>query len=249
VAVVSEAGAKALWPGQDPIGRKLVVPHPNFELKRLDFDELTVVGVAADPVRRSGTSPIWANRVLFVPLDGNQATLIVTRSTDPAAQVEPIRRTVRALDPVVALVNASARENREQLRLAALNRVDAAMAIVSALAVAVSTIGVYGLMSFFASTRKSELAVRMALGASPASITVMMIRQAVRIVLLGLLPGVLAASLLSRVLQAHVVDFMPNDVSTWTASVLLVLLSGVAASYLPARRAASDDPAMRLRHL
>jgi ABC-type antimicrobial peptide transport system permease subunit len=135
------------------------------------------------------------------------------------------------------------------LRVAALNRVDAAMVAVSALAVAVSIVSIYALISFLAGARRRELAIRVALRAAPASIAGLLVRQAVRVVLFGLLPGVLAASVLSRVLQANVVHFMPNSVSTWSAAIVAVLACGAAASFLPARRAALQSPADGLRDL
>jgi len=116
------------------------------------------------------------------------------------------------------------------------------MAVVAALAVAVSVIGVYGLMAFFAAARRNELAVRVALGATPGAIVRMLVRQAVRVVLFGLLPGVLVASVLSRLLQARVLDFMPNDLGTWAAALVLLLLLGGLAGHLPGRRAAATEP-------
>jgi predicted permease len=257
VAILSQSAAGALWPGRSAIGRRLILPRPNLEARRLDYEQLTVVGITADPVRRSSTSPIWADRVLFVPFDaaslapleGIPPVFVITRSSDPAAQLEPMRRTVRALDPVLALVSASTRDDHEQKRVAALNRVDAAMVAVSFVAVAVSIVSIYALMSFLASARRRELAIRVALGAAPVSIGGLLVRQAIRIVLVGLLPGVLVASIVSRVLQANVVHFMPNNVTTWSGAIVAVLACGVAASFLPARRAARESPAESLRHL
>src|SRR4029079_19401204 len=104
------------------------------------------------------------------------------------------------------------------------------------LALAIAALGIYGVISYSVSRRTREFGIRLALGATPRGILRAVLDDAVHLVLVGLLPGVLLASWSTRVLEASIVSLMPNDIPTWAAVPIGVLVIGVFAAYIPARR-------------
>jgi putative ABC transport system permease protein len=104
-------------------------------------------------------------------------------------------------------------------------------------------------MAYFVSTRTREFGIRSALGATPGRVTRTVLDEAVHVVLVGLLPGVLIAAWSSRIVQASQLMFTPNSLFTWFAVPVLILVAGLLAGYLPARRAARIDPNVALREL
>lgn len=253
VAVVSQSTAAALWPSADPIGRSL----------RIGGDQrpwLTVVGVVDDPVRGARDSrddetseDIAARRpsnAVFVPLAQHYSdrALVLVRSDRPAAQIEALRAAVRDVDPNVALLDVALASQR----LDAFGPYRPIAAIVISLgvaALAIAVLGVYGVVSYFVSTRTREIGIRMALGATRLGVLKMVLDYALHIMLVGLLPGVFVASVGSRILEARVYRLMPNEISTWVIVPLLILAAGVLAGLVPASRAARVDPNVALKEL
>lgn len=243
VAIVSQIAADALWPGEDPIGKRA-----HFAAR----EWVTVVGVSADPLSSWDNSP--ANRVanfLFRPWAQNYTsnTLIVARSANATGQIEALRSAVRAIDEDVAVFDASTLDQSILAWAAPLRAAALLMNSLGVLALGIAMLGVYGVIAYFVSTRTREFGIRMALGATPGRVLKMVIDQAIHVVLVGLLSGVFLASVGSRWIESWQFDIMPNEISTWVVVPLLILAAGVLAGYLPARRAAKIDPNVALREL
>jgi predicted permease len=250
VAILTESAADALWPGQDPIGKRLV----------LERQTVTVVGVSPNLVsgltgpreefpgseRFPATRP--SNHV-FVPLAQHytEAQSVIVRSPS-RGQVEALRAAVNRIDEHVAVVQAATVSSLLD-RIGALWGAAAVMLTIAAVALAIAMLGVYGVVSFFVSTRTREFGIRLALGATPRGLMKLVFDYSLHIVIVGLLPAVFIAAVGSRLIESRQFDLMPNEISTWVIVPLLLVATGLVAGYIPARRAARTDPNVCLREL
>jgi putative ABC transport system permease protein len=221
-------------------GRGGVVPPPNW---------LTIVGVVRDvkSVRLdANASPLFYRSVLQAST--LNLTLVVRTSNDPAMLAESIRREVRAVDPnepvfsirtMDAVVRSALAERRFTMLL---------LALFAATALALSAIGIYGVMAYFVTQRTHEIGIRMALGASPRDVLAMVLGQGVRLAAAGVAAGIGGTLLVTRAIATLLYGVSPRDPGTLAA--LSVMLTGVAlfASYVPARRATRVDPIRALRY-
>jgi predicted permease len=232
VAIVSDSVAADLWPGEDAIGKRMLFGAVEW---------LTVVGVVADP----------AGPFAFVPFAQRYTPgmLVTVRSATPEAVVAPLQAAIRALDNDVAILDAAPAEATLLGWVRSVQATGVLVTSLGALALGIAMLGVYGVVSFFVSSRIREFGIRTALGATPGSIVRMVLDQAVHLLLVGLLPGVFIASVGSRIIENRIFKVMPNEISTWVGVPLIVLMTGLVAGYLPARRAARVDPNVALRDL
>jgi putative ABC transport system permease protein len=240
VAIVSESVVRRYWPGQNPIG------------KRLQFTSespwATVVGVAADTRYRELTRD-WltvyfpARQFFFFSPDN----VVVRTAVPPATLADELRRTIRRVEPSVAVHSIVA---MDQLMADELARPQAAMAIgilFALLAVVVAGIGVYAVHSFEITHRRRELAVHAALGASPVQIVAATLRRAIGLGAVGTVAGLAAASGLTQFLAAILFEVAPLDAASFVLAATGILAVVTLASIVPARRAGRTDPAVLLR--
>jgi len=244
VAVVSESFARRHWPGQEPLGKRFTVA----------FAERTVVGVVGDvrvrgperdpepqvylPYRQvpDGWLPFYAPKDLAVRAAGDPTTLLpalraIIHDVDPE---QPISN-VRLLDDIV---EAQTAPRRTQLDV---------ILTFAGLAFLLAAIGIYGLLSFAVSNRAQELGVRMALGATPAGIMRMVLREGLTLAAAGVVLGLAAAWAAGRSLEALLVGVTPSDRATLAVSLALVLVMTLAGSLVPSWRASRLDPATVMR--
>jgi predicted permease len=259
VAIISESAATVLWPGEDPIGRRIVFGTRVW---------LTVVGVSADPI--SGPSEFTQDRdvasysartqpsnYLFVPYDQmprHDRTWVVLRSPAHGGQMDALRAAIRAIDEDVPLLDVGTIQDSMFAWYGPQRAARALSTTLGALALLIAILGVYGVVSYFVSARTREFGVRLALGASPGRVLKLVIDYSIHVVLVGLLPGVFMASVGSRLAESsslrqlvpsHIL--MPNDIATWVVVPLLVLAAGVVAGVIPGLRAARLNPTVALR--
>ena len=244
VAVVSESFAARYWPGQDAIGR-----HFGFA-----FADRTIVGVVSD-IRVRGLESTsepqvylpYAQQpdnslVFYLPKD------IVIRASTPLDQLVPaIRAIVHTADPQQPISDVRPMKEIVDAETASRGlqvRVLAGFAMVAFL---LAAIGIHGVLSFAVSQRTAEIGVRIALGAQRRDILTMIARQGGALVAMGLLPGLLLASLAGRSLQALLVGVTPIDPLTFGAVTTLVILMAAAGTLLPAFRAVRIDPIRAIR--
>ena len=240
VVIVSDAMAKRYWPGQDPIGKRLKFIR--------DSDWSTVVGVAADTRYRELTRA-WltvyfpaAQFLFFSP-----GSLVVRTASDPRVLLPAIRQTIRSADPGVAIRSI---ESMESLAGKELSRPRAALMVstlFALMAIVLSAIGVYGVMSYEVNQRQRELAVRSAVGATPAALFRAVVLRSATIGFVGIAIGLAAALVATNSLRALLFEIRPADPSTFLAGATALLAIVLLATYLPARRAASADPVVILR--
>jgi predicted lysophospholipase L1 biosynthesis ABC-type transport system permease subunit len=240
VAIVSESVARRYWPGQNAIGKRLqFTPQSPWA---------TVVGVAGDTRYRELTRN-W----LTVYFPAKQffffaPAAVVTRTTgDASVRLNDIRRVIQAAEPGIVVHAASTMEQLVTNEVARPRAAVAVAMIFTAMAIVVAAIGVYAVFAYDLVHRGRELAVRAALGASPQQIIGIVLRPSLLLGATGAAVGLATASLLTRFLQTILFEVTPLDATSFAAAGLGLLAIVVAASALPARRAARTSLVSLLR--
>jgi len=245
VAVVSESLARRLWP-TGAIGQRLSVPQSQERGRPVPI-EREIVGVVRDI--RQGPADVDANDV-YVPLlqaPTRFAFVLVRTAGDPANWLSPLRSTMREIDPELALdrvrpLQAAVDETTARPRFLA--SLLGAFAIVSAL---LALVGVYGVIAYAVRQREREIAVRLAIGADPAQVTRLFVRQGGVILLSGLAVGLVGVVAAGRVIESQLFGVTPRDPIALAAAVGAFALAGLVAIWWPSRRAGATDPAAALR--
>ena len=243
VAVVNESMARRLWPGQDPIGRR-------FRLGDLAAGPwITVVGLAGDALYRSLEAEA-SRPMVYLPqaATGDRAMTLVVRTTASTAAVAgALRPAIWGVDRGVPLPVV---RSLEEIAAAALapQRFNASLfALFAGLALALSAVGVYGVMAHFVTLRRPEIGVRVALGASPRAIAAFVLRRGGAAAGVGLGAGMAGALALGPLLESLLYGVRPADPFTIAVVAGIFALVTLAASWAPARRAIRIDPVEVLR--
>jgi putative ABC transport system permease protein len=246
VALVNESFTRAAWPGLPPLPHRVTLQTAAGGTVARE-----VVGVLGD-IRHEGPA-IEPRPELFVPLaqaPTRFATYVLRTAgseADPAALAPPLRAALRSIDPdlapgalrpLVDLVQAALAPHRFH-RLLAL--------VLSAIALLLAVLGLYGTAAFSAHQRARELGIRMALGANRRRVVIHSLRQALAPALAGAVAGLLASLFLGRILGALLFGVSPRDPLALVGAPILLLLAAFLAGLLPAHRAARTDPAVTLR--
>jgi putative ABC transport system permease protein len=246
VAIVSDTLAKSLWPGENPLGKRLRwnVENPGSAL-------LTVVGVAADARHRGRVHDLlYPARDVYVPHAQRAERMIVAvvrASRDPSAIVDPVRAAVGRLDPDLPVFNVKTMteqlgEEEAETRFAAI-----LLTTYGALALLLAAIGIYGVLSYHVTLRTREIAVRMALGATRGDVHRMVVRDGMWPAVTGIVVGLAGAAALTRLLTGILFGVQPRDPRTFAEVAIMLGLVALAATVLPARRATSVEPLEALR--
>jgi putative ABC transport system permease protein len=248
VAIVDEGLAKKLWPGKDPIGHTIKM-----------FSEqavwATVIGVASD-VRARGLEAKAPETMYFAYAQSTQTayvtprsmTLIVRATNDPSTLVAPLRRIARDLDKSVAISRIATMESIVGDSIASRRFATALLAGFAVLALALAGIAIYGVISYGVSQRTYEIGVRMAMGASPASIVRLVVSEGGSMAAIGLLLGLGSALAVERLLRTMLVGVDTTDAPTLLGVIVVLAAVATAACALPARRATAVSPTEALRN-
>jgi predicted permease len=254
VAIVNTRLAHSYWPGQNPVGKRL-----KWGLPASTAPWLTVVGVAGDVVEGPpGSEPVIhvyvpytnvSDAALASSVAGLWRRLVigVRGEQDALALAASARGVVAALDPALAISDLQTIEQLERDRSAPQRFSAIVIAGFGIGALLLAAIGLYGVLAFSVSQRRREIAVRLALGAPPSGVLRLTVREGMTLVAFGLVLGALGAASATRLLRATLFETSVYDPVTFAAVPLLLGAVALAASYLPARRAASVDPIIALR--
>lgn len=252
VIFLNESAAAAMFPGQDPIGKRVRLSNTTGP----EQPWRTIAGIVADVRQRGLDSEVRTE--MFIPyrqfqhfsasVQARSMTLVV-RADGRAETLPPsLRAELRRIDPEVPLadvrmmtdvMSASVADRRLHLLL---------VGTFALLAVILATIGVYGVIAYDVLQRTREIGIRVALGASRGVVLLLMLRRGLTLVLIGSAVGLAAASVLTGPFSGLLFDVGPRDVAVFASVALLLMGAGGLASYVPAWRATRVDPLTALRH-
>jgi ABC-type antimicrobial peptide transport system permease subunit len=239
VAIVNEAAAAHFWPGQEAMGRVVEFSGENLPVQ--------IVGVVRNAnYQVIGELPqamiylalpqyYFAYSVLYVRSSGNMATVLAN-----------VRREVQTIDPNL-YVDAETVRTTMQKTLWAQSLSAMLLSVFGGLALALASIGIYGVVSYSVTVRIREFGIRMALGAAPAALQEMVLREGGRLVLIGITLGVIASLAVSQLLQSMLLGVSARDAETFVVVPSVLAVAAVFACWLPARRATRIDPSVALR--
>jgi putative ABC transport system permease protein len=253
VVVINDYLARRYWPGEDAIGKRITFDDP---AKNPSW--LTVVGVTKNTARGNWTSP--PEEEVFLPYLQNRAyldapsppfaylTLVVRTGLDPVALAPAIRGAIHSLDANIPLseiqtMDHVVAEANGQSRFYLI-----LLGAFATVALVLAGVGIYGVMSYSVSRRTHEIGVRMALGAQGRDVLRLVVFQGIIQALAGVTVGLVGALALSRLMGGLLYGTQPTDPATFAAVVVVLSGVAIAASYIPARRAAKVDPMVALRY-
>ncbi|MCP3102678.1 ABC transporter permease [Myxococcus sp. K15C18031901] len=247
VMVVSERFARAVFPGQDAVGRRVSFGGDDAQGNPLWVTVVGVVGDVAYAGVEQGHEPTVYVPMAQDPSSGGQLAVRAAGGVSPQSLEAVVREELRAVDPMVALSQVSTLEERLGRDLGQPRFRAVLLGAFGVLALVLAAVGIYGVMSYAVTQRSHEMGVRMALGARSADILRLVVGQALRRVGLGLALGLLGALAAHRIMEGLLYGMGALDVSVLASVSLLLWGTAWLASWLPARRAASVDPASVLR--
>jgi hypothetical protein len=248
--VVTQALADRLWPGEDPIGRGI---NSNGMTSTNWYD---VVGVVAElHAEALDRPPIEA--VFYAPTDFrpntrngalNELTYMVrTEGISPLSLVPAIRRVLTGMNPRVPFIEPRTMEQVASRSMARTSFVMAMLGLAAAVALSLSVVGTYGVVSYLVSQRRGEIGVRIALGAQREAVSRMVVAESLRLGLAGAAIGVAGAFAANRLLATLLFNVSPTDPMVLAAAALLLVSFAALAALVPARRAAGTEPIEALR--
>ena len=248
VAVVDDVVAEQLWPGQDAVGKKLSVedsPKGPFQFER---ESVIVVGVVRHLQAHSLTTKGRGQIYLPVPLAPRPVYSIIVKTTEPMQTfVAYVQQAVKKLDKEMPASNLQPQMDYVEKARAQTRFVTVLAEALAALALFLAGIGIYGVTSYSVAERKREIAIRIAVGADSADVGKMVLRQSGTPVMVGVIAGLALAAVLTPLLSGMLFGVRPGDPLTYIFIALVLVAVGVAACYVPARRATKVDPMITLR--
>lgn len=246
VAVVNETMARRYWP-DGALGKR-------FHLGTLNQPWLTIIGITRDVRHNAVVEEPRAEMYLLhsqyaahIGAPSRGMTLVVHTSRDAAALTAAVRGGVRALDPTLPVSDVRTFDEIARTALAPQRFSAGLFALFAGIALLVATVGLYGVVSYMAARRTREMGIRMALGATRASVSRLVLGEGALTAGLGIIGGVAVALLLSRLIASQLYGVTPLDPLTFVTVPVLLILVALLAAYLPARRAASVSPAIAMR--
>jgi predicted permease len=241
VFLINQTMARRFWPDQDPIGKQIKTGA--------DTPAGTVIGVVGDAkhyLLEEETQPQIYEAYSQSP--GIFATVVVRTSVEPMSLAEPVRQAVWKVDGDQPMWKVRTLESLIDRSVAVKRFLTLLMGVFAALALALTVIGLYGVMSYAVNQRTQEIGVRMALGAGARNIHRMMLRQGMTLVLIGVAIGLAASWLLTRLMKTLLFNVSATDPLTFAGIPLLLAVVALLACLIPARRAAKVDPMVALRY-
>src|SRR5215467_2676785 len=243
VVLVDEYMAAQLWPGQDPIGKRIHI----VELQSKDPWQ-RVVGVVGRVKQDSlDSDPRIAFYLAHTQFAARSMTVALRCATDLGAMVSSVKNELRSLDPDLPMYYVRTMEQRVSESLARRRFSMLLLGLLAFVALALATIGIYGLMAYLVSQGTREIGIRMALGASQRNILSLVVRQGMTLALSGVAIGVAAAFLLTRLIRSLLFGVQATDPVTFAGISFLLAMIALFACYIPAQRAARIEPMVSLR--
>ncbi|HJQ22322.1 MAG TPA: ABC transporter permease, partial [Blastocatellia bacterium] len=243
VVVINETLAREMFPGEEPIGKRLIIQTVN------NPPACEIIGVVGDVKHGGFDSQVRA--MSYWPYVENEylgMTLVARTDGDPMAYVTAVRREVQALDNDQPIASVYTMEQLLAESVARARFITTLLALFAGIALTLAAVGIYGVMSYSVTQRTHEIGIRMALGAGQAKVMRMVIRQGMTLALAGVATGLVAALTLTRLLASLLFGVSATDPATFIAIPLVLAGVALGACFVPARRATRVDPMVALRY-
>ena len=244
VAIVNETFARTAFPGRDAVGRWIQTGDPDP-----DDEKLTIVGVVPD-VKYAGLES-GPEPTIYVPykqaLWWRSMYMLMRTTGDPLAHVAAVRAAVAAIDPQIPLQDPRTMERLVGESVAEPRYRALLLSAFGALALVLAGAGIYGVMSYTVNQRRKETGVRLALGATSGDVMRLVIRDGMRLAVVGVVCGVALALVSTRMLSTMLYGISPLDPLTFVAMAVFLAVVGLVACAIPARRASRTDPMAAIR--
>jgi predicted permease len=242
--LVNETMARRYWPGGDAIGQRIKFGPPDS-----DAPWMTIVGIVGD-VKAAGLGAETPSQV-YLSLFKNPSlslTVVLRSASAPVRLASVVEREIRAIDPDIPVYDVRTLEEALGEDVSPRRVSTLLLTVFSGVALLLAVLGVYGVAAYAARQRTREIGIRMALGATGGDVLQLMLRQTVVLTAIGLIIGVVASLSITRVLESLLFRVGTRDVETFAAVAIVLAGAALAASWIPARRAARTEPLAVLRH-
>jgi predicted permease len=239
VAIISEVLAQRFFAGDDPIGQRL-------RLEALTQEPYEIIGIVGD-VRHRGLGGDLRQTIYFPNLSLGYANLVVRTVSDPRNLAVAVRKEVMAIDPNQPVANVRTMEELMAGSVAQSRYRTRLLSGFSVIALVLSAVGIYGVMSYAVSQRTREIGLRMALGARRRNVLSLVVGRGMKLVVIGVAAGIAAALAVTRVMENLLYGVSATDPLTFLAVALILMSIALLACLVPACRAANIDPMDALR--
>ncbi len=239
VMVINRSMAQHYWRNQSPIGRRLTFDGGKSWIK--------IIGIVSDVREFSPERPAGDEAYAAIDQSPTLGSVLARTDRDPILLANQLRRAIREIDAQVAIPNVETMEQARRDVVSSPRVLADLLGIFAALALVIAAAGVGGMLALAVNQRWNEIGIRIALGAKPADVVAMILRQGMSLVVLGLVVGVAAAIALTRLMRTLLFEVQPADPATFAGVSLALAAIALLACYLPARRALRIDPLLALR--
>ncbi|HWC18594.1 MAG TPA: FtsX-like permease family protein, partial [Terriglobales bacterium] len=249
---IDDVFARTYFPNQDPVGKRVNLEQFDVQAEIVGVvGHLKQWGPADDEkstIQPQFFYPFMQLPEKIMPLVANGVAVVVRMNGDPAALMGLVREAIRELDPREVIYNVQTMEDLWSSSMATRTFSMILLAIFATLALGVACVGIYGVISYFVSQRTREIGVRMALGAQRRDILNLVLSHGAKMTTLGAVVGMAASLALTRLMASELFGVRNYDPATFGGVALLLMLVGLAACWIPARRAMRVDPMVALRY-
>jgi putative ABC transport system permease protein len=246
VIIVNETFARKHFPNEDPIGKRI---KPGISTDEDKPAMREIIGMVADVKNRNLSSDMRPG--YFLPaaqIPFNQMTVLVRTSSDPQSLVTTVQREVTAMDKELPVFNIKTMDEYISASVAAPRFNTTLLGIFAAVALVLTIVGLYGVMSYSVAQRTNEIGIRLALGAQTSDVLRLIVSQGLKLVSLGLALGLIGALTLMKLISTLLFGVTTKDPVTFAAVAVLLGIVALLACYIPARRAARVDPMEALHY-
>jgi len=250
VTIVNENFAKNMWPGEDPIGKRMTVGVP-LAAEKVEWS--TIVGVVGNVKHTAlnGESGMQMYQCVYqaeFQSPARSMTYLLRTSVNPGSLTEAARSAVASVDSNVPMSNVKTMDQVVYDSVSPFRFNMFLLLLFAAVALALTVIGVYGVMNYAVTQRTREIGIRMALGANPGQVRSLIMRQGLTLSAVGLGIGIAGCFGVTRLLSSLLYGISATDTTTFAAVALLLAVVASVACYIPARRATKVDPLVALRY-
>ena len=248
VAIVNEMLADNLFPGEDPIGKRIAITSEILKFTPFSGDWRTIVGVVGNT--QDGGLDADPRGVLFTPFAQEFAVsggLVIRADSNVASLASAATRIVRRIAPHVPIENVLTISQIKDQSVAPKRLNAMLLSSFSTLAMIIAAVGIAGVLAFSVSARTTEIGIRMSLGAEAGRVQRMILREGGTLLVIGLTLGVLGAFAGARLIEGLLFGVAPHDATTFVGVAVIMTIIGIGACWIPARRAARIDPVITMR--